>query len=202
MKIIGIYMAAIIAVTVSTSSAPADISSINKEVGTYKVIEISSGIETKGKIESKKQFKEVEIPAGYDNSFKAYMDYRCITDTESKQYKMQQQAYTDKNGIRKIGDYYCVAMGSGICSELGKKYEVELENGSVIKVIQADQKADCHTDSSNRFIELGDGKINIVEFIVSTEHLPSMVRIMGNLEHTPSDIFKGQIVKMREVVDL
>ena len=33
---------------------------------------------------------------GFDSSFKAYMDYRCITDTSSVQYEMQQQAYTDE----------------------------------------------------------------------------------------------------------
>lgn len=154
---------------------------------------------TVGQVVEERVVETVGLPTGYDNAFKAYMDYRCITDTSSEQYDMQLDAYTDENGLRKIGDYYCVAMGSGICSELGKKYEIELDSGQIIKVIQADQKADCHTDTSNRFIDLGNGRINIVEFIVSTEHLPDIVRTMGNIDHMPNDAFNGQIIEIREV---
>lgn len=58
---------------------------------------------------------------GFDSSFKAYMDYRCITDTSSVQYEMQQQAYTDGRGFRKIGDDYCVALGTGFTSGCRRK---------------------------------------------------------------------------------
>ena len=49
---------------------------------------------------------------GLDTSFKAYEDYSCITNTESTQYKLQQQAWTDSNGLRRYGDEYMVAVGS------------------------------------------------------------------------------------------
>lgn len=157
--------------------------------------------ESVGQIVTEQVLESVDLPTGYDTAFKAYMDYRCITDTTSKQYNMQNQAYTDENGLRKIGDYYCVAMGSGVSSEIGQKYEIELDSGQVFRVIQADQKDDRHTDSSNRFIDLGNGRINIVEFIVATESLPDIVRVMGNVDYMPNDLFKGQIVEIREVVD-
>lgn len=145
-------------------------------------------------------YESVELPSGYDTSFKSYMDYQCITDVSSQQYAMQLTAYTDSNGLRRIGEYYCVAMGSGMCSELGEIYEIEFDSGKTIQVIQADQKADAHTDGTNRFIDLGDGRINIVEFIVSTEYLPDIVKIMGNIDYMPGDDFKGQIVSIRKVV--
>ena len=33
--------------------------------------------------------------------FKTYMDYRCITDSASIQYQLQQQAWTDEQGLPK-----------------------------------------------------------------------------------------------------
>lgn len=38
--------------------------------------------------------EEYEIP-NLDTSFKAYMDYRCITDETSQQWEIQQKAWTD-----------------------------------------------------------------------------------------------------------
>ena len=45
--------------------------------------------------------------------FKAYMDYRTITDTASRQYQLQQSAWTDDQGLRRLGEDYLVAMGTG-----------------------------------------------------------------------------------------
>lgn len=143
----------------------------------------------------------VDLPVHDDNSFKTYMDYRMITDTTSQQWAMQQEAYTDENGLRKIGDYYCVALGSGISNSIGNKFLITLESGEQIKVIMAEQKADRHTDPSNRYIDRGDGSINIVEFIVQTENLPDIVRIMGDVSHMPGNLFFGNIVEMEEIVE-
>ena len=49
----------------------------------------------------------------YDTAFKAYMDYRTITDTSSEQYAIQQNAWTDSRGLRRSCDDYLVAMGTG-----------------------------------------------------------------------------------------
>ena len=38
--------------------------------------------------------------------FKSYMDYRVLQNPESIEYQLQQKAYTDEYGIRKIDGYY------------------------------------------------------------------------------------------------
>lgn len=142
----------------------------------------------------------ITLPSIEENSFKTYMDYRMITDTSSKQWEMQQSAYTDENGLRKIDDYYCVALGSGISDKLGNKFKITFESGETIKVIAADQKADRHTDSTNTYMDLGNGRINIVEFIVHTERMPSIVRTMGDISHMPGDKFYGNIIEMEAII--
>lgn len=142
----------------------------------------------------------ITLPSIEENSFKTYMDYRMITDTSSKQWEMQQSAYTDENGLRKIDDYYCVALGSGISDKLGNKFKITFESGETIKVIAADQKADQHTDSTNTYMDLGNGRINIVEFIVHTEKMPSIVRTMGDISHMPGDKFYGNIIEMEAII--
>ena len=74
------------------------------------------------------------------------MDYRCITDTSSVQYEMQQQAYTDGRGFRKIGDDYCVALGTGFTSGCGERFIIYLDSGYSFSAVVADVKADMHTD--------------------------------------------------------
>ena len=143
----------------------------------------------------------VNLPIHSDNAFKTYMDYRMITNTSSRQWSMQQEAHTDENGLRKIEDYYCVALGSGISDSLGNKYIVTLESGEKIKVIMAEQKADRHTDPTNKYIDMGNGRINIVEFIVQTESMPDIVRVMGDVSYMPGDLFFGNIVEMEEIVE-
>ena len=47
----------------------------------------------------------------HETWFKAYMDYRTITNTDSVQYAMEQNAWTDDRGLRRMADDYLVAMG-------------------------------------------------------------------------------------------
>ena len=147
------------------------------------------------------EYITVNLPHQENNSFKTYMDYRMITNTTSGQWAMQQEAYTDENGLRKIDDYYCVALGSGISDKLGKKFKITLESGETFGVIMAEQKADRHTDPSNRYIDRGNGSINVVEFIVETETMPSIVTVMGDVSHMPGNQFAGNIIAMEEIVE-
>ena len=50
-----------------------------------------------------------QVDAG---AFKCYEDYRALTDTTSLQYQLQQEAYTDEAGHRKVGHRYCIAVGT------------------------------------------------------------------------------------------
>ena len=100
---------------------------------------------------------------------KTWMDYRKITCKTSDQYALQQseECYTDPvTGIRMVGDRYCIAMGTGYASEIGTKINLIMENGSVVKCILGDVKADCHTDETNRY-QAFDG--SVAEMIIDGE---------------------------------
>ena len=107
------------------------------------------------------------------------MGYKAITLTSSNQYKLQKIASTDKNGFRKVGDRYCIAVGSYYTTTIGQYIDVELKNGNVIKGILADCKADKDTDSTNRIHSDG----SVVEFVVDTDHLDKTCKIMGDISY-------------------
>lgn len=117
---------------------------------------------------------------GFDSSFKAYMDYRCITDTSSVQYDMQQTAYTDSRGFRRIGDDYCVALGTGITGGCGERFAVYLDSGYSFTAIVSDVKADVHTDSTHCYVPRGENSGNVVEFIIDTDCSDSSMLSSGN----------------------
>lgn len=117
---------------------------------------------------------------GFDSSFKAYMDYRCITDTESIQYEMQQQAYTDERGFRRIGDDYCVALGTGFTNGCGERFAIYLDSGYSFTAIVSDVKSDAHTDYTNCYVPRGENSGNVVEFIIDTDYADSSMLSSGS----------------------
>ena len=125
------------------------------------------------------------IPMNYttyyapQNGIKSYMPYQAITSTSSKQYKLQQIAYTGNYGIRQVKDRYCVALGSAYTTEMGTYFDLILENDTVIPCILGDQKADKDTDSSHRVSAGG----SLAEFIVNQSSLSNMVKRMGSLDY-------------------
>lgn len=132
-----------------------------------------------------------------DTDFKAYMDWRCITNTASQQYALQQKAVTDENGLRKVGEYYCVALGSYYGSEIGTCYKVTLDTGESFNAILADQKADCDTDRTHRYHPMKTGG-NVVEFVVDVQALPKSARRAGSISAIEG--FEGNITSI-EVIE-
>lgn len=80
---------------------------------------------------------------------KAYENYSAITNTYSKQYKLQQVAITDEYGFRKFDDRYLIAIGTYFKAPVGTYIDVELANGVVIPCIVGDIKADVDTEENN-----------------------------------------------------
>lgn len=120
------------------------------------------------------RYKELELPEEADGKFKTYMDYRKITNKNSKQWKLQEQAWTEGRGFRKIGEHFLVAVGTFYADEVGKELLIEFEDGQQIKAIVGDIKQDRHTDPTNRYVPING---NIVEFIIDTEKLdPEVIR--------------------------
>lgn len=103
------------------------------------------------------------------STFKSYMDYRAITNTNSQQYILQQQAYTD-NGYRIVDGRIVVAMAD---SYVGEKLDIELSSGEILNIIVGDIKA-------GTMCEHPDG--SMIEFIVDTNTMDSFVKQMGNYD--------------------
>lgn len=80
---------------------------------------------------------------------KAYENYSAITNTYSKQYKLQELAYTDDYGFRMYEGRYLIAVGTYFNAPVGTYIDVELENGVVIPCIVGDIKADRDTEDNN-----------------------------------------------------
>ena len=137
----------------------------------------------------------MELPEETDGSFKTYMSYKLITDTSSPQYALQQQAYTDSDGFRRVGDAYCIALGSAFGTEIGTKYKITLDTGITFVGILSDCKDDKHTDDSNRYIEKNG---NICEFLVSVNKIDEMSKVMGDMSYSN---LQGGIVKIERMIE-
>lgn len=125
----------------------------------------------------KNSIVKTDHPLPQRKDFKSYMGYKAITNKSSKQYQLQQIAYTGDHGIRKIGDRYCVAIGSHWGVDMGENFDLILANGTVIPCVKADAKADKDTDSSNIYTANGCCS----EFIVDTGALDSAAKTSGNV---------------------
>lgn len=124
-------------------------------------------------------YQSYEVP-NIDTSFMAYMDYRKITDETTIQYEMQQQAYTDENGFRKIGEDYCIALGSYYTNyECGIRFKITLDNGYSFTGIIADLKDDRHTDKETHTHIKKNG--NVIEYIIDDKVMPNEALELGNL---------------------
>ena len=149
-------------------------------------------------IDSNREF--LEVP-NEDTSFKSYMSYTAITDKKSLQYKMQQEAWTDENGLRRYNDAYMVAMGTFYANGCGEYFEVTRESGESFTVVTGDIKSDSHTDDRNMYSPIYiDGEMkyaNILEFIVDTSDLSRSVRRSGNIGTI--DRFGGQIKTIERI---
>ena len=127
------------------------------------------------------EFVMYDIPK-YEG-FKSWMSYKKITDTSSKQYKLQQIASTGYAGIRTVNNRFCVAIGTAFDASIGTYIDLILEDGFVIPCIVADIKNPKHTDTKNVFTTTGKTEKTIccTEFIVDPEKLNINAMETGNI---------------------
>lgn len=153
--------------------------------------------ETTEQSENSSSGEEVTNTESYEvsneaSSFKSYMDYRALTDTSSTQYEMQQGAYTDDNGLRKIDEHFCVAMGT-YYGELGDILQIETDEGATWTVILSDIKSDVHTDSTHRYTTANNC---MMEFIVDTSAMDYEIKQSGTVNALG---FQGKICKVTKL---
>lgn len=180
-------------VSMANTKKSAECSTIKTTYQSQKKVSNKEKLNKNKKAKSKIKLKAYSVPKEA-SSFKTYMSYKCISSS-SPQGKLQKKAYTSPNGLRKVGKYYCIALGSYYGSKIGTKYKITLSSGKYFWGILADQKANCHTNSTNQYtLRNGD----VIEFIVDTPKLPSSVRISGSISSISK--FKGKVKKIEKVI--
>jgi hypothetical protein len=120
--------------------------------------------------------------------FKSFMDYRTITDSSSPQYKLQQQAWTNDEGIRCVGDYRMIALGLGHGLSVGDKIRVNLTSGEYFLAIMGEEK-DPKDTLEDGIIHKDDG--SIIEFIVDENKIDPNIKTGGSFHILPQ--FEGGI---------
>lgn len=185
---------------VTVVETPTDIESETSSIVESKV---SSVVSTPKKVKSVSKPKEkVEKPTitgeysipNINTSFKSWMPYTAITNKGSAAYKQQKKAYTDKNGLRKINNDYCVAMGTYYSSTIGERFKITMSTGKTFTVIISDIKSDRHTDSTHRHTASNNC---MMEFLIDSSCLANCVRTSGSVGSL--SLFKGQFVKVEKI---
>lgn len=148
-----------------------------------------------GKNIKNKSYKIYELPeySSY-RGFKSYEPYTAITATGSPQYKLQQYADTNEYGLREVDGRICVALGSYFDIKIGQYFDLILENGTVIKCILGDEKADCDTDSSYHIYTTSCNCCS--EFLVSTRYLYRKAKQMGDISYIHEN-WKSPVEKVK-----
>ena len=130
--------------------------------------------EVKTTVKEKAVYKEFNIPE-YSGK-KSWMRYTAITKKSSPQWKLQQRAITDEKGFRKVDGLYTIAVGTCFGAEVGTRLDLVLKNGTVIKCMVGDIKANGDTDGANMFTSNGC----MSEFIVDINSLDKAVKRDGD----------------------
>ena len=88
------------------------------------------------------ELMEKEIPVGNVGNvgiMKSYMDYRCIgRGSRQGGIVYGEEAWTDEDGMRRWGEWYCVALG-GYYGDIGDKFWVETDKGNRFKVVKGEE---------------------------------------------------------------
>lgn len=162
----------------------AEVKSISTEYSSVDIVgnsdEDNENIEQEPEETNEITVSSYTIHINNQNNFKSYMPYKAITDSSSKQFKLQQMAITSENGIRIVNDRYCVAVGTAINADVGTYIDLVLENGTIIPCIVGDIKSDQHT-LSDQITTASNGCVS--EFIVCTEYVPDIVKTTGSYSY-------------------
>lgn len=177
--------------TTSNETNSTQATTSKKEMTTVRTTESQTST-TKNKATSKDMYNVPNI----DTSFKSWTSYQLVNRNSPQWNKVlcNSNAYTDGNGLRRVGEYYCVAMGSYYTRTLGDLFEIYTENGS-FKIIICDFKDDAHTDASHQYT-VSNGCM--IEFYIDMSSLNSMVRQMGDASYAENR-FRGRITNVVKI---
>lgn len=140
------------------------------------------------------QIKPTTITQPSGKDFKSYMPYTAITNKASKQWKLQQLAYTDTNGLRCIDGRPMVAVGTGWGLSVGNIALITCDNGNKFEVVIGDIKANSHTLADNKTTLSNHCRC---EFIVDSKRLNSKVKSSGNVAVLQQ--YSGYVVNVQKI---
>ena len=140
------------------------------------------------------------VPQG-GHSWKPWANYHAITALDSPQYRLQQIAKTDENGLRYIIDNegvkrICVAMPVAWCGgtsyDIGRLFDVYMANGSVLTCILGDtKKIENSQNKQGMFGKHGE----LMEFQVDEVALHPGARKSGTISSI-GGAYEGEAVKI------
>ena len=134
-----------------------------------------------------------EIPVASSSAVKRFLDYRCVTDESSRQYRLLQKGEIDSNGLIYIAGHICAALGSKY-GPIGTKYIFVLKDGNrthYVKIIKTDQKKDQDTAGGAGWTDK-DG--NILEMIVDRSRISQKCNSTGDMDKC--QLTSGRIIKI------
>lgn len=147
-------------------------------------------------IEEYKMINSFNAPISNFGCFKSYTDYRSLApNPEYPTWQLQMEAYTDENGLRKIGEYYLCAIGTGWGLSVKDKATVYLSTGEQFNIIMCDTKADKDTDSDTHTYTVRDK--SVVEFYVNKDILGDSVGYGDISKIIPS--FAGKVTNIIKI---
>lgn len=142
-----------------------------------------------------------EVPSVFDSgisfNFHSYMDYRKITHTDSKQYELQQECWTDELGLRRHGSDYVVALGTFFSNTVGDRFKVYLDNGNTFYATVGDIKADSATDEMNAYVPIDNETGNMIEFIIDDKAANTNMLMLGTVSYY--DFFDGAVIDIERI---
>lgn len=147
---------------------------------------------------SNKKMKYRRYKSPSSNTFKSCLPANCLTYNASLPQGRLRKKYTldYKTGVYKVGNRYCVALGSYYTRKIGTKIDLVLSHNGrkhVLKCILADQKADRDTVNNHRVHKDG----SVAEFVVHSKVMSYKARyVHGDVSYAGKQ-FRGKIVEIR-----
>ena len=155
-------------------------------------------------VDYEKEFNSEEIEVCASNSTKSYMDYRATTLVSSSQYQfMHNHCVVDKTGFLLDEDnFIAVALGS-YYGGIGDRFYFTLDNGVVLPLVKAEEKADVDTDARGCYHTVDN---SVIEFVIDSDKAGNYFGVYGNGyvlsgNYNNYPLFNGNIVKVERVLD-
>lgn len=159
----------------NASYAAEVIASSTTEVSTPEVPELTS--EEKEELYVRAQASNVPNDDPHCRSWAMCYEFEdSTTDTTSNQWALLHsgRVTADENGYLLCEGRYLVAVGTAYAGSIGDKIDVLYEDGTIMKYMVTDFKADVHTDETNRYTRgwyekdgsWTDGDGSVIEFML------------------------------------